>query len=400
MTLRRSLLHVSTGVFACLAASVLSVDPASTPHLEPLAAEFLTSDSATPEPEMTPPSLVVWDLPVSRNERVDHFIRFLTGRNRDKTALWLERSGRYGPMTREKLRARGMPEDLTYLALIESGFSPGATSHAKAVGLWQFIEETGRRYGLKVTPYLDERRDPVKATDAALRYLQELYVRFGSWYLAAAAYNTGENRVERILREHAGSARGDEELYWQISPQLPRETRDYVPLMLAAGHIGKQPERYGFDELDYHPLLAFDTVQAPGGVSLAVIAQAAGVAAAEIFDLNPHYVQKVTPPGAVADVRIPQGRSPIFEVNFPRVASANVEAERVKRASARVGTVRPAVKRAASAPRVTSSSAPRDVSAPTSRPEALSRTPEPCARLLSPSSHGPLESRLRACRAG
>ena len=121
-----------------------------------------------------------------------------------------------------------MPEDLSYLALIESGFSPGATSRAKATGLWRFIAETGRRYGLKVTPYVDERRDHVKATDAALDYLQELRGRFGSWYLAAAAYNSDENRVERILRERTGSARGEEALYWQIAPFLPRETQDYV----------------------------------------------------------------------------------------------------------------------------------------------------------------------------
>jgi membrane-bound lytic murein transglycosylase D len=344
MTLRRYLTLVSAVVVSGIALPALTANPTITePQPARQAAERLPSE-VTREPKLTPPALVTWDLPVARNERVDHFIRFLTGRNREKTALWLERSGRYGPMTREKLRARGMPEDLTYLALIESGFSPAATSSANAIGLWQFIEETGRRYGLQVTPYLDERRDPVKATDAALTYLQELYSRFGSWYLAAAAYNTGENRVERILRERVGSARGEEELYWQISPFLPRETRDYVPLMLAAGHVGKEPERYGFEDLDYHPLLAFDTVQAPGGVSLEVIAQAVGVLAEEVFDLNPHYVQKVTPPGALADVRIPHGRSPIFEVNFPLVASTKHVPERVQPASARVASVRPSAR--------------------------------------------------------
>jgi hypothetical protein len=166
-------------------------------------------------PKLPQPLLpvIAWDLPVTRNERVDFWIRWLSRQNHHRTALWLERSGRYAPMTREKLRARGMPEDLVYLALIESGFSPSATSRAQAIGIWQFIAETGRRYGLTVTPYLDERRDPVKSTDAALAYLQELHGRFGSWYLAAAAYNSGENRVERLLRERAGNARGDEALY-------------------------------------------------------------------------------------------------------------------------------------------------------------------------------------------
>jgi membrane-bound lytic murein transglycosylase D len=261
---------------------------------------------------------IVWDLPVTSNERVDFWIRWLSGHNRDRTALWLARSGRYGPLTREKLRARGMPEDLTYLALIESGFLPSATSPARAIGLWQFVAETGRRYGLKVTPYLDERRDPVKSTDAALDYLQELHGRFGSWYLAAAAYNTGENRVDRLLRERAGNARGDEALYWHISPYLPKETRDYVPMILAAGHIGKEPARYGFRHVRYHPVLAFDTVRAPGGTSLQSIAHAIGTPATEVFDLNQHYVQRVTPPGKATDVRIPQGRSSVFHSNFAR----------------------------------------------------------------------------------
>src|SRR5690606_22886879 len=123
------------------------------------------------------------------------------GRNRDRTKVWLERQGRYGPLIREELRRRGMPEDLLYLALIESGLSPKAYSRAAASGMWQFISETGRRYGLEVSSEVDERRDPIRSTSAALDYLQELYARFGSWYLAAAAYNTGENRIDRILRE-------------------------------------------------------------------------------------------------------------------------------------------------------------------------------------------------------
>jgi membrane-bound lytic murein transglycosylase D len=281
-----------------------------------------TAEASVPPlalPQLLRP-VITWDLPVTRNERVDFWIRWLSGRNHHRTALWLERSGRYGPMTQEKLRERGMPEDLVYLALIESGFSPTATSRAQAVGLWQFIAETGRRYGLKVTPYVDDRRDPVKSTDAALTYLQELHGRFGSWYLAAAAYNSGENRVDRLLRERAGNARGDETLYWHISPYLPQETRDYVPMMLAAGHIGKEPARYGFRKLAYHRPMTFDTVRAPGGTSLQVIADAIGAPATEVFDLNQHFLQKVTPPGRPANVRIPEGHADAFKSNFARAA--------------------------------------------------------------------------------
>jgi hypothetical protein len=157
-----------------------------------------------------------------------------------------------------------MPEDLFYLAMIESGLSNRAVSHASAVGLWQFIAETGRRYGLEVSTYVDERRDPLKSTDAALDYLTDLHDRFGSWYLAAAGYNSGENRVERILRQRAGGQKGDDALYWRIASHLPRETRDYVPLMLAAGHIGKDPNAYGFYGIEHQAPLAFDRVEVGG----------------------------------------------------------------------------------------------------------------------------------------
>jgi membrane-bound lytic murein transglycosylase D len=263
---------------------------------------------------------VSWDLPVTMNDRVEHWIGFLIGRNRQRTHLWLERKGQFAPLIQERLRARGMPEDLIYLALIESGFSTRAYSRAHAVGIWQFIAETGRRYGLEVSAHVDERRDPVKATDAALDYLEYLYRRFGSWYLAAAAYNSGENRVDRLLRQHAGGARGDDALYWRISPHLPRETRDYVPLMLAAGHIGKEPEKYGFHGLNYQAPLAYERVRVNGGTSLRAVARAAGVEPAVVNDLNPHLITGATPPGRAWEVRIPPGRTQAFAANFPRIA--------------------------------------------------------------------------------
>jgi membrane-bound lytic murein transglycosylase D len=139
---------------------------------------------------------------------------FTTGK-RGEFTRFLERSGRYVPMISAKLEERGMPQDLIYLAMIESGFNPTAYSHAHASGLWQFIAETGQRYGLEINRAVDERNDPVKATDAALDYLENLHNRFDSWYLAAAAYNTGENRVGRIMREVTGSEKGNEESYYR-----------------------------------------------------------------------------------------------------------------------------------------------------------------------------------------
>lgn len=260
-----------------------------------------------------------WELPIVRNARVDYWIDFLKGRNHEKTRQWLERSGKYAPMIRAKLRERGMPEDLVYLAMIESGFSPRAYSRAHAVGLWQFISETGRRYGLEVSSQVDERRDPVKATDAALDYLEDLYDRFGSWYLAAAAYNTGEGRVERILRQHAGGRKGDDDLFWKIDQYLPRETRDYVPLMLAAAHIAKDPARYGFRNLVYEAPLAYEEVRVPGGTTLRAVAEAAEVDHDEIRELNPQFVRGTTPMRRYVTVRIPEGRGTVFAVNFMRM---------------------------------------------------------------------------------
>ena len=273
---------------------------------------------------------VSWDITVTRNDRVEDWIGFLTGRNRERTQLWLERSGKYGPMIQQQLRERGMPEDLLYLALIESGFSPKAYSRAAASGMWQFIEETGERYGLEVTGSIDERRDPVESTTAALDYLSELHDRFGSWYLAAAAYNTGENRVGRIMRETFGTERGKDEDFWVIAPRLPRETRDYVPLMLAAGHIAKEPEKFGFENLQYQEPLAFDVAWVPGSVEIAAVAKAVGVENDVIDDLNPHLVDSRTPSGRAWAVRIPKGTTAAFAQNFPAI----YRAERVAAASA------------------------------------------------------------------
>lgn len=189
-----------------------------------------------------------WDISNLDNSRVDMWIGIYTTRPklRERFAVWLERKPKYEEMISAKLAAADMPQDLIYLAMIESGFNPKAYSHAKAGGLWQFIAETGQRYGLTVNKSVDERNHPDKATDAALAYLTDLHDRFGSWYLAAAAYNTGENRVGRIMREVTGKERGTDADYYRISSRLPRETRDYVPMMIAAARIAKDPAKYGF----------------------------------------------------------------------------------------------------------------------------------------------------------
>ena len=208
-----------------------------------------------------------------------------------------------------------MPQDLLYLAMIESGLSPKAYSHAAASGMWQFIAETGRRYDLRIDGYVDERRDPVKATAAALEYLGEMHDEFDSWFLAAAGYNSGENRVRRLLRGRPGA----EDMYWAIGPELPRETRDYVPLMLAMGHIAKDPARYGFTELEYQEPLEYETVQVPGGTPLSTVARAAEVDRDVVEELNPHLTRGITPPGETYGVRVPLHRGATYAQNFERI---------------------------------------------------------------------------------
>jgi membrane-bound lytic murein transglycosylase D len=232
------------------------------------------------------------------------------GKNYDKTHTWLERIGKYGPMIENELKERGMPQDLLYLAMIESGLSPHATSPVKAAGMWQFMQETGERYGLTVNQYVDERRDPIEATAAALTYLQQMHERFGSWYLSAAGYNTGENRVGRLVKERIGVEKANtEDMYWQIWDKLPSETRDYVPLMLAMGTIAKDPAKYGFTDLKQQAPLQYEEVSVPGGTKLSTVAMNAGVNASEVEELNPQLIKKMTPPGGAYKVRVPIGRA-------------------------------------------------------------------------------------------
>ncbi|HYR08756.1 MAG TPA: transglycosylase SLT domain-containing protein [Longimicrobium sp.] len=261
-----------------------------------------------------------WDIPVVRNAPVERFIGIFTGRQQDRMALYLKRSGRYEGMIRSKLRERGMPEDLLYLSMIESGFNPTAKSHASAVGLWQFIEDTGERYGLRVDGYVDERRHPEKSTDAALSYLEDLHGQFGSWYLAAAAYNTGEGRVARVMRQVTGKEKGRDADFWRIRGRLPKETREYVPLMVAAALIGKEPAKYGLGGVQRWMPLESDEVQVPAGTRLALVAEAVGVSENELKRLNPHLVRAMTPPGKKAyTVRVPRGRTDRYAANFADV---------------------------------------------------------------------------------
>jgi membrane-bound lytic murein transglycosylase D len=245
------------------------------------------------------------------NRRVLEYLEFFQLDSRDRFEIWLSRLGRYEGMIREKLRARGLPEDLAYLTLIESGLSNTAVSRARAVGMWQFMASTGRGYGLLIDPWVDERRDPFKATDAAVNHLQDLVQRLGSVYLAAAAYNAGAGRIEREIRRLPGEPDTvDDATFFQIADRrnLRRETRDYVPKLIAAALIAKQPARYGFTDIDRLPPLVFDEVSVSDATGLDVLARLADTSVAALLELNPQYVRGITPPGRGVVVRVPRGK--------------------------------------------------------------------------------------------
>jgi len=247
-------------------------------------------------------------LPLEMNKQVERWMeRYLTDQ-RPVFQRYLEREGLYSDMIREALRRRGMPEDLVYLAAIESGFTPSAISRVSAMGMWQFMGPTAEAFGLRIDEYVDERRDPIRATEAALDYLQALHVRFGSWYLAAAAYNAGPTRVAWALSRQEGDQAGEEELYWQIVDLLPSETRVYVPKILAAILLARTAEEYGFEVERARPV-RFDRVWVPGGTRLASVARAVDVPFARIQELNPQLLRGVTPPGEPFGIRVPPGKS-------------------------------------------------------------------------------------------
>ena len=269
--------------------------------------------------EVATPSFDIDVTSFAANRRVLEYLEFFQVDARDRFEIWLQRLGRYEGMIRERLRAKGLPEDLVYLTLIESGLSNTAVSRARAVGMWQFIAGTARLYGLTVDPWVDERRDPFRATDAAINYLADLRERLGSVYLAAAAYNAGVGRVERGIGRLPGEpdSVGDH-TFFQLSDRryLRRETRDYVPKLIAASLIAKQPGRYGFDDVSPAPPLVFDEITIPDATGLDVIARLTDTTVATILELNPQFVRGITPPARSVVVRVPRGRGTLAAMRF------------------------------------------------------------------------------------
>ncbi|HYV68022.1 MAG TPA: LysM peptidoglycan-binding domain-containing protein [Myxococcales bacterium] len=256
-----------------------------------------------------------YDIPVELNDAVVAYIRFFQTDARVHFTKWLGRSTRFMPMMRSVLEKEGLPLDLVYLSMIESGFSSYAFSFAKAAGLWQFVVGTSRRYGLHTDFWVDERRDPVKATLAAARYLKDLKERFhGDWYLAWAGYNAGEGKVDRAIRRE--STRD----FWRMMSKgrtLRAETKHYVPKLIAAALIAKHPERFGF-KVDYESPWDADEVYIPDATDLHVIARTAGITIEQVRDLNPELRRFCTPPGGWT-LRLPKGSKDAFAAEFAKL---------------------------------------------------------------------------------
>jgi membrane-bound lytic murein transglycosylase D len=289
-------------------------------------------------------SALVRDLPEELNERVLNVINFFqTSRGRRILENGFRRAGRYREMITAILRDEGLPTDLLYLAQAESAFQPNARSRARAVGLWQFVSFRAQEYGLKINWWVDERRDPVKSTRAAARHLRDLYQQFGDWFLAMAAYNAGPGGVSRAMERASTSD------YWELIERrkLPRETRNYVPIILAVTLIAKNPERYGVS-VEPEPPLRFETVKVPKPTDLRRLAESAGVDVDVLRELNPHVLHNVTPPGDPDfELYVPVGTGEMLRAALPSLPEASTvlwprhrvrRGETLSRLGARYGT--------------------------------------------------------------
>jgi membrane-bound lytic murein transglycosylase D len=259
---------------------------------------------------------ITFDIPIVINDRVEYFIEYFKIKHKKEFALWLKRSGKYVPLMKEILKENGLPEDLVYLAMIESGFNPQAYSRRKASGPWQFIHRTGKKYGLVVNWWIDERRDPEKSTIAAASYLKDLYDQFSCWYLAAAGYNAGEGKIFEAIKRYRT------EDFWELAKYryLKMETKNFVPKMIAAALIAKEPEKHGFADIDYDEPIRYEKVEIPTSTDLMVIARCCEVDYESIKALNPALKRRYTPPNHPGfQIHIPAGEKEVFLQNFSRL---------------------------------------------------------------------------------
>ncbi|RUM41760.1 MAG: lytic transglycosylase [Desulfocapsa sp.] len=257
-----------------------------------------------------------YDFPIVINKQVQAYLDIFQNRQHKTFSRWLARSGKYIPIFQKELHDAGLPEDLAYLAMIESGFNQRAYSHARAVGLWQFIKGTGKMYNLRIDRYVDERRHAEKSTKAAVAFLSDLYADFGDWHLAVAGYNAGAGKIGRGLKRYKCDN------FWSLAEHkyLRLETKRYVPKLIAAIIIAKNPEQYGFDNIVYDSPLQYDTIRVGPGLSLDAVALLSNSTPKEIKNLNRELTTGRTPLNKKHyDVQIPVGSKAIAQANLPRL---------------------------------------------------------------------------------
>jgi len=280
-------------------------------------ARQMIDDATIPvEMEMGNSKFVVIDdrdghIPLVRTKTVDQYIKYFQTKGQKQFQIWLDRLPEYGGLIKDILDEQELPEELVNLAMIESGLNPKAFSKASASGMWQFVYSTGKMYGLKRDWYVDERRDPIKATYAACAHLKDLIAEFDHWYLALAAYNSGSGRIHRAIRLHQTSD------FWQLH-SLPRETRNYIPYYLAAAIITRNPEEYGFvaHSSKSKTPFEFDLVELEKSADLSVLARSAGISLKTLKYYNPELRQSATPQNGTYALRIPKGTDSQFSANF------------------------------------------------------------------------------------
>ncbi|MGH7871145.1 MAG: transglycosylase SLT domain-containing protein [Candidatus Binatia bacterium] len=246
---------------------------------------------------------------VVTNPKVRHFVKYYSTTAKRSLQELLARSGKYLPMISKVLSQEGLPEELAYLALLESSLAVTTTSPSGAVGLWQFIPTTARQYGLRIDEWIDERRDPVKSTRAAAAYLKNLHQYFGRWYLATAAYNAGQGAIDRAMQSTGAKD------FWSLSEKarLAEETQNFVPKFIAIALIASDPQKYGLGEILYAAPLDYEEVELAGSMKLDAVAELADSDVTTIEELNPALFRKITPPGERHfRINLPVGRSTVY----------------------------------------------------------------------------------------